>query len=242
MVEAPKPKLSKKERMALNIQRLKETGSYCARTNIEAKKGDSSLQEINDRINSAHSTEEIFMDMKTLMTSVATGKGYIRKGQSKIRKGGTPDDFLNYCTMKMCERWKKQGNILEAAIGQTKIDNWCAYANMVMFSYLVEYNKSIFDMDFTQIPLQTDKDGEISEIGVEDPKSFKGFQEIALKYNISYKSVKLALAKLPVEIKKYTIDLIYYINYNKFLDKSKKNFVLVGIKLFRRNLQNELGD
>ncbi len=243
MLEAPKPKLSKQERVAQNIKRLKETGSYCVKTaSNNLKEGQTPLQEINDRINQAHSINEIFLDMKILMTAVATAKGYIKKGQSKIRKGGTPDDFLNYCTMKMCERWKRQGDILTSAVGQTKIDNWCAYGQIVMFNYLIEYNKSIFDMDVSQIPLQVDKDGEITEVEVEDSNSLVGFQDIALYQSISTRVIKDALSHMPLELQVYAIDILYYLTYEKLLDKAKENFVKIGVKFFRRMLQNELGD
>lgn len=239
-MDIKQPKLSRRERVAQNIQRLKETGSYCAKTSIAAKGDNASLQEINDRINKAKSTTEIFMDMKTLMTSVATAKGYIRKGQSKIRKGGTPDDFLNYCTMKMVERWKKQGDILTASLGQTKIDNWCAYGNIVMFSYLVEYNKSIFDMDVSPIPMQIDKDGEETEIEIEDTKSDFGYRDTFVGTLISKESIQTALDKLPTELSIYSLDILYFLQYHKYLDKQAKTFVDIGINFFRRNLENEL--
>ena len=243
MLEVPKTRLSKKERVAQNLKRLKETGSYCVKTaSNNLKKGQEPLQEINDRINKSKSVNEIFLDMKILMTAVATAKGYIKKGQSKIRKGGTPDDFLNYCTMRMCERWKRQGDILTSQVGQTKIDNWCAYGQIVMFNYLIEYNKSIFDMDVSQIPMQIDKDGEISEIEIEDPAGLTGFQQISLYQNISNNAIYSAVENLPCELKIYLIDILYYIIYDKFLDKSKKDFVIIGVKFFRRTLQNELGD
>ena len=61
MLEAPKPKLSKQERVAQNIKRLKETGSYCVKTaSNNLKEGQTPLQEINDRINQAHSINEIY--------------------------------------------------------------------------------------------------------------------------------------------------------------------------------------
>lgn len=239
-MELKQPKLSRKERVAQNLQRLKETGSYCAKTSIAAKGSNASLQEINDRINNATSTSEIFMDMKTLMTSVASAKGYIRKGQSKIRKGGTPDDFLNYCTMKMVERWRKQGDILTASLGQTKIDNWCAYGNIVMFSYLVEYNKSIFDMEASQIPTQIDKDGEETEIDIEDPSSLNGIQSLFVGSLISKTTILNALKKLPKDIFPYSLDILYFLQYNKYLDKQHQAFVDVGINFFRRNLEDGL--
>lgn len=243
MIAPPKPKLSKKERVAQNIQRLKETGSYCAKTAIgHLKEGQDSLQEINDRINSAKDVSEIFMDMKILMTSVAAGKGYIKKGQSKIRKGGSPDDFLNYCTMRMCERWKRQGDILTASVGKTKIDNWCAYGNIVMFNYLIEYNRSIFDMDASQIPLQIDKDGEETEIDIEDQTILNDFQDIALYQHISPQTLREVFEKMPLELQIYRLDIIYFLVYGKLLDKTKEPFVIIGVKMFRRFLHNELGD
>lgn len=236
------PKLSKKERIAANLQRLKETGSYCAKTNLKASDGKEDLQTINDRINKAKSVTEIFLDMKTLMTSVAVAKGYIKKGQCKIRKGGTPDDFLNYCTMRVCERWKKQGDILTAAVGQTKIDNWCAYGQIVMFSYLAEYNRSIFDLDFSQVPLQIDDDDEVSEIQLEDTSSEIDFKSIVVRQNFSKETIYRAASKLPRDLQIYLVDILYYITYNKFLDQSKKTFAIVGTNFLRGILQDELGD
>ena len=180
------------------------------------------------------------------MTSVATAKGYIRKGQSKIRQGGSPDDFLNFVTIKMCERWKKQrddvinSDGIEGEVGKTKIDNWCAYANICMFSLLNEYNRSIVDFDFAQIPTQRDKDGDETPIEIESPKAFDDLQSAFLGMSITPQAIERYINTLPMSLRIYMLDSLFYILYGKFLDPSKKNFALVGARLLERSMRNGL--
>lgn len=235
-----KPKLSRKEQKAIAQQRLRETGKLCVETKVKAKKGQKSLQEINDRVCAASDVSEIFSDMKILMTSVATAKGYIKKGQSKIRKGGSPDDFLNYVTIKMCERWKKQkdDDLINGEYGKTRIENWCAYANIVIYTLLNEYNRSVVDFNFSQMPTQRDKDGEETEIEYENPKALDELECFMLKELITPATIKQAIDQLPEDLKWYMLDSLFYILYGKFLDPSKKNFAIVGAKMLKRSLSD----
>lgn len=232
-------KKTRAERRADAVKRYLETGRLC--TDIPAvkkKNQDRSLQEINETICNAKDVSEIFNDMKTLMTATAYAKGYIKKGQSKIRKGGSPDDFLNFVTMKMCERWLKQKNedLLTGKIGRTNIENWCAYANIVIYTLLIEYNTSVLDLNLRQIPLQEDDNGELTEVEIEDERLFEEMVPGSELETFSKDQILDSLKNLPETLKEFAIDILYYASFGAFLDLSKKNFAIVGLNFFRRGL------
>lgn len=240
MSEITKQKLSRKEQRELAQKRLRETGKICEKTNVAAKKGQDSLQEINDRVSAAENVSDIFMDMKTLMTSVASAKGYIKKGQSKIRQGGSPDDFLNFVTIKMCERWQKQksDDLINGPVGKTRIENWCAYANITMFNHLIEYNRSILDFDYEQMPTQVDKDGDITEIEIENPKEFSVLSNIILKEKLTPEHILHVIETFPSDLREFMPDAIFYLIYNRFMDSERRDFTIIAVRLLRRALFN----
>ena len=239
-VQDGKTKLSAKERKALARQRLIETGRICEETKVEAKKGQDKLQDINDRVCAGKDTASIFMDMKTLMTAVAAAKGYIKKGQSKIRKGGSPDDFLNYVTVRMCERWQKQktDDLLYGAVGKTRIENWCAYANICIFSLLNEYNRSVMDFDVCQMPKYQDKDGDFKDVDFEDRKQELELDSVIFSGKLTPETIKNCIDYLPEDLRRYAVDALFYMTYNKILDKSHESFALIGARILRRRLED----
>lgn len=86
---------------------------------------------------------KLFLDIKLLVKSSATMRGY--NHPSKVR-GGTyqdVDDFFNFVTLKICERRQKQYK----KGGPRIIDNWPSYIARAIQQYLVAYNKSKFDYE-----------------------------------------------------------------------------------------------
>lgn len=239
-VQDGKTKLSAKERKALARERLIKTGRICEETKVDAKKGQDRLQVINDRVCAGKDTASIFMDMKTLMTAVAAAKGYIKKGQSKIRKGGTPDDFLNYVTVRMCERWQKQktDDLLYGPVGKTRIENWCAYAQICIFSLLNEYNRSVMDYDFIQMPKYQDKDGEFKDVDLEDRKQEMELDSILSSGKITKTTIKSCIDNLPEDLRRYSVDALFYMTYNRVFDKSHEAFAIIGARILRRSLEH----
>lgn len=233
------PQLTRKERRAEAIKRYLETGKLCSDvTNVKKKGQEFSLNELNSQVCMAKTAAEAFAPMKTIMTAIASAKGYIKKGQSKIRKGGSPDDFLNFVTMKMCDRWQNQKNedLMTGVVGKTNIENWCAYANIVLYTLLIEYNTSVLDLNLRQIPMQKDDNDEWTEVEIEDTRNFEEYLPGFELEAFSKEQILLSLENLPITLKEFAIDIVYYALHEAFLDPARKNFALVGINFFRRGL------
>lgn len=224
------------ERKAKQNERLRRHGRITNKTYIEAKKGQDSLQEINDRVCEGSCTGEIYEDMKAICTSVAYSKGYIKKGQSKIRDGGTPDDFLNFMTITLLTRWQKQRDTLGGEVGKTKIENWCAYANTIAYRLLVGYNRSIVDFAFQQMPLQQGEDGSVTEVEFEDIPATEKIESIFLREAVSVKALQEAIDSFPEDLRVHALDSLFYVIYGKFMNTATKNFAIVGAKMLKRSL------
>ena len=75
-----------------------------AKTVGSAAEGEDSLLSLNNIIQQATTTAEIFEPMKRLCAALAVHRKLILPGMSKIREGGSPDDFLNFATLHYIDR------------------------------------------------------------------------------------------------------------------------------------------
>lgn len=191
-------------------------------------------------------TEQIFNACKALCVIAAHKKGYIRAYSCPVREngwcpGGFLEDYLNYCAMQMVAR--RTLDITEEYPTKRfngKIASWLAYANSMVKWWLIEYNKSVIDYSFIQIPEfreEGEEEGECEVQGLEwADSSTRVSKIIELRAGINAKNILRALESLPEEFEPYHYEIMYYLATKKVLDSKARPFIVLGGKQLIRSL------
>lgn len=210
-----------------------------AKTVGSAAEGEDSLLSLNNIIQQATTTAEIFEPMKRLCAALAVHRKLILPGMSKIREGGSPDDFLNFATLHYIDRWNKQKEPPHGKRPVAHIHNWIPYISSTIRFCLMHYNKEVQDYDFLPVPTYYSEaeGGEelVNDVFSEDDQ----FAITDLKTSITIETIHQLIESLPKELSPYKADILYYINNQskKFVDVKRKNFVIIGKNLFCRRLE-----
>jgi len=214
-----------------------------AETVGEAAEGEDSLLALNNRIQQATTSSEVFEPMKRICAALAVHRKIITPGTCKIRKGGSPDDFLNFATLNYVLRWKKQFEPAHGRKPVAEIQNWIPYISNTIRYCLINYNKEVQDYDFLPLPTRyTDLDSGATEescIAFNDEE----FSKIELRCSLTVDAIHSIIESLPEELWPYKADILYYINsrQKKFVDERAKNYVIIGKNLFYKGLAEWLG-
>lgn len=209
----------------------------------KAAEGEDSLLSVNNRIQAAKDTKDVFLLMKRLCAAAAVQRKIVSKFGSpnpfsKVRDD--PEDFLNFCALHYTERWKKQKEGQLRAPSKP-IQNWIPYILSTIRFHLIEYNKQVYDYDFLPLPRllddPTDTDSS-SERDLPDESSpdldwILSFQELSSVKNLNY-----ILFGLPPEFYPYFVDILYYIRtQGGILYPANRNFVIVGYRLLYKEIE-----
>lgn len=209
----------------------------------KAAEGEDSLLSVNNRIQAAKDTKDVFLLMKRLCAAAAVQRKIISKFGSanpfsKVRDD--PEDFLNFCALHYTERWKKQKDGQLRAPSKP-IQNWIPYILSTIRFHLIEYNKQVYDYDFLPLPrlfddpTDTDSSSErdLPDENSPDIEKLLAFQELSSTKNINY-----LLFGLPEEFYPYFIDILYYIRTKGgILYPANRNFVIVGYRLLYEEIE-----
>ena len=209
----------------------------------KAAEGEDSLLSVNNRIQAAKDTKDVFLLMKRLCAAAAVQRKIISKFGSpnpfsKVRDD--PEDFLNFCALHYTERWKKQKEGQLRAPSKP-IQNWIPYILSTIRFHLIEYNKQVYDYDFLPLPRllddPTDTD-DSSERDFPDENSLDAEQLLAFQELSSVKNIDYLLFGLPAEFYPYFVDILYYIRTKGgILYPASRNFVIVGCRLLYKEVE-----
>ena len=209
----------------------------------KAAEGEDSLLSVNNRIQAAKDTKDVFLLMKRLCAAAAVQRKIVSKFGSanpfsKVRDD--PEDFLNFCALHYTERWKKQKEGQLRAPSKP-IQNWIPYILSTIRFHLIEYNKQVYDYDFLPLPrlfddpADTDSSSErdLPDENSPDMEKLLAFQELSSTNNINY-----LLFGLPAEFYPYFVDILYYIRTKGgILYPANRNFVIVGYRLLYEEIE-----
>lgn len=209
----------------------------------KAAEGEDSLLSVNNRIQAAKDTKDVFLLMKRLCAAAAVQRKIVSKFGSanpfsKVRDD--PEDFLNFCALHYTERWKKQKEGQLRAPSKP-IQNWIPYILSTIRFHLIEYNKQVYDYDFLPLPrlfddpADTDSSCErdLPDENSQDIEKLLAFQELSSTNNINY-----LLFGLPAEFYPYFVDILYYIRTKGgILYPANRNFVIVGYRLLYEEIE-----
>ena len=212
----------------------------------KAAEGEDSLLSVNNRIQVAKDTKDVFLLMKRLCAAAAVQRKIVSKFGSanpfsKVRDD--PEDFLNFCALHYTERWKKQKEGQLRAPSKP-IQNWIPYILSTIRFHLIEYNKQVYDYDFLPLPrlfddpTDTDSSSErdLPDENSPDIEKLLAFRELSSTKNINY-----LLFGLPAEFYPYFIDILYYIRTRGgILYPANRNFVIVGYRLLYEEIERWL--
>lgn len=209
----------------------------------KAAEGEDSLLSVNNRIQAAKDTKDVFLLMKRLCAAAAVQRKIVSKFGSanpfsKVRDD--PEDFLNFCALHYTERWKKQREGQLRAPSKP-IQNWIPYILSTIRFHLIEYNKQVYDYDFLPLPrlfddpTDTDSSSErdLPDETIPDLDWILSFQELS-----SVKNLNHILFGLPPEFYPYFVDILYYIRtQGGILYPANRNFVIVGYRLLYKEIE-----
>jgi hypothetical protein len=209
-----------------------------------AAEGEDSLLSLDAFIQNADNTTDIFIPMKRICAAMAISKRMISPGASKIRQGGSPDDFLNFATLNYVLRWKKQFEPAHGRKPVSKIQNWLPYVSNTIRYCLINYNKEVQDYDFLPLPHHfTDSEvGETEETDIVYVDTT--FCKMELRASITMETIHGLVQRLPKELLPFRAEILYFINNKsqKFVSEKNKNFVIIGKNIFCKGLKEWMAE
>lgn len=217
-----------------------QEGFKVAPTVGTAAEGEDSLLSLNNIIASAKQQSEVFEPMKRIATACALQKGYIKPGCSKIRQGGSPDDFLNFATLYYVQRWKKQFQPSDKRMAVAEIQNWIAYVHSTIRFQLILYNREVQEYDFLPMPVYFAEDDE-STFDKDLPMDDDTLTYVELKALASPTVLHTLITQLPEELHPYTVHILHYLACpNTIVCEDCRNFVLIGKAFLRKGVEEWL--
>lgn len=204
-----------------------------------AAEGEDSLLSLNNLIQEAKETKDIFIPLKRICAAIALSKRITAAGVCKIRFGGSPDDFLNFAVLSYVMRWKKQFEPVHARKPVSFIQNWIPYISNTIRYCLINYNKEIQDYDFLPLPDHF-TDSESGETVVDDLISEDYEYRLEdIKNSMNQQTVHTIITGLPRELRPYLADVLYYIRNKKtkLVNSKYKNYVIIGANIFNKEFR-----
>lgn len=205
----------------------------------KAAEGEDSLLSLNEAIQAATSTAQIFIPMKRICAAISVSRKITAPGFSKIRQGGTPDDFLNFATLSYVIRWQKQFDPPHGRKPVSHILNWIPYISNTIRYCLINYNKEVQDFDFLPLPNHF-TDSSIGQTEEDDiPDNSQNLNCILIKGSMSVEVIHSIIMSLPEELEKYYAEILYYIRNgrDRMLDEKNKNFIIIGTNIFNKEFR-----
>ena len=216
----------------------------------KAAEGDDSLSALNEIIQAIpypDATSEqmgnLFTAMKRICAACALYKGITKPGGSKIRQGGSPDDFLDFAVLHYVDRWRKQFLPADKRRPVVKVLNWIPLITSTIHFHLINYNKDIFDYDFLPLPnyYGEDQEGSFDKDLPESKLDSSQLTYVELEMLQNPVVLRNVLFQLPDELRPHIIDILHYLaSPGTLISKERRNFVIIGKAFLRKGLEKSL--